>query len=151
SLPASNEVASRQYHRVGSLVGAYARERDFMQAKAAVRSMPQNVYDTATRNASFLNSVAAIYSADGECSEAEDFLNRSLNLDRAAGNQLAENTQLQLADIWMREGNYTKARQGYRTIIAKDQNSVDAWRGYITALHDERDDRNVLTETQRIP
>ena len=113
--------------------------------------MPQNTYEIATKNTSFLNSVAAIYSADGQCSEAEDFLNRSLSLEKAAGHEPAESTQLQLADIWMREGNYGKAREGYRQIIARNQNSTDAWRGYITALHNQQDDRGVLAEAQRIP
>jgi cellulose synthase operon protein C len=133
------------------LVGGYTRMRDFAQAKAAVRSMPQNTYEIAAKNTGFLNSVAAIYSADGQCSEAEDFLNRSLSLEKDAGHEPAESTQLQLADIWLREGNYAKARQGYRTIIAKDQNSADAWRGYITALHNQQDDRGVLAEAQRMP
>jgi Tfp pilus assembly protein PilF len=133
------------------LVGGYARMRDFAQAKAAVRSMPQNTYELATKNTGFLNSVAAIYSADGQCSEAEDFLNRSLSLEKAAGREPAESTQLQLVDIWMREGNYAKARHGYREIIARDQNSADAWRGYITALHHQQDDRDVLAEAQRMP
>jgi len=133
------------------LIGGYTRMRDFAQAKAAVRSMPQNTYEIATKNTSFLNSVAAIYSADGQCSEAEDFLNRSLSLEKAAGHEPAESTQLQLADIWMREGNYGKAREGYRQIIARNQNSTDAWRGYITALHNQQDDRDVLAEAQRIP
>src|SRR5437870_4047717 len=133
------------------LIGGYTRMRDFAQAKAAVRSMPQNTYEIATKNTSFLNSVAAIYSADGQCSEAEDFLNRSLSLEKAAGHEPAESTQLQLVDIWMREGNYGKAREGYRQIIARDQNATDAWRGYITALHSQQDDRGVLAEAQRIP
>src|SRR5438445_9135678 len=51
----------------------------------------------------------------------------------------------------MREGNYGKAREGYRQIIARNQNSTDAWRGYITALHNQQDDRDVLAEAQRIP
>src|SRR5207249_12134405 len=34
---------------------------------------------------------------------------------------------------------------------ARDQNSADAWRGYITALHNQQDDRGVLAEAQRMP
>jgi len=113
--------------------------------------MPQSTFEAASRNTGFLNAVAAVYSADGECNEAEDFLNRSLNADRAASRQPAVNTRLQLADIWVREGNYSKARQAYREIITRNQNSAEAWRGYITALHGEQDDRNVLSEMERMP
>src|SRR5579864_2058593 len=134
-----------------AVVGAYARRREFVQAKTAMQTMPRSVYQDASKNPGFLNSVAAIYSAGGECGQAEDLLNRSLSLDRSAGHQPTENTQLQLADIWLREQNYGKASQAYRGILSKNPNSMDAWRGYLTALHDQKDDRSVVSEAQRIP
>ena len=133
------------------LVGAYSHQRDFERAKLAVRSMPPDTFNLAAKNTGFLNSVAAIYSADGDCSNAEDLLNRSLSLDRAAGRLPAENTQLQLADIWLRQQNYPKAQQAYRQVVTKNPNSLDAWRGYITVLHVQKNDRTVLAENQRIP
>ncbi len=133
------------------LVGAYARQRNLAQVKATVRSMPQDVYALAAKNGGFLASVAAVYAADGECTEAEDMLNQSVTLDKSAGRQPAVSTQLQLADIWQREENYAKARRGYREVISRDQNSLDAWRGYITALFKEGDNRSTLAEVQRIP
>jgi cellulose synthase operon protein C len=133
------------------LVGAYSRGRDFAQAKVALSSMPQETYEGAAKNPNFLNSVAAVYSAGAECGKAEELLGRSLSLDRAAGRLPAEGTQLQLADIWLREQQYAKAQQGYREIINKNQSSPEAWRGYITALHNQRDDRTVLAEMQRMP
>ena len=71
--------------------------------------MPQASYEAATKSTDFLNAVAAIYSAQGECGEAEDFLNRSIAIDQAARRQPAESTQLQLADIWMTRGELTRA------------------------------------------
>jgi tetratricopeptide (TPR) repeat protein len=88
---------------------------------------------------------------EGECSEAEDLLNRSLSLDKAAGREPSQNTRLQLADIWRREGNYDRAVEAYREITNRDQNSIEAWRGYITALHIKRDDQTVLAVEQRSP
>jgi tetratricopeptide (TPR) repeat protein len=133
------------------LVGAYVRMRDYSHAKVAVRSMPQHSYEAATKNSGFLSAVAAIYSAQGQCGEAEDFLNQSINLDQAAGRQPEESIQLQLADIWTREHNYQRAAQEYRQIVSKDENSAEAWRGYITALHEVRDDSTALTEARRMP
>ncbi|HEX6804117.1 MAG TPA: cellulose synthase subunit BcsC-related outer membrane protein [Terriglobales bacterium] len=132
-----------------ALVGEYARQQKFEQAKALVRSMPQSTYGDASKSPGFLNSVAAVYASDGECGEAEDFLNRSLSLDRAAGRPPAVDTQLQLADLWLQERDYGKARQGYERVIAKDPNSLDAWHGYLIALHQSHGD--VLTAWQRIP
>ena len=134
-----------------AVIGAYTQQRDFTRAKAAVSAMPRGVYQEASKNSDFLNSVAAIYSANGECTQAEDMLNRSLSLDRAAGREPAENTQLELADIWLREQNYHKARQAYRGILGKNQSSLDAWRGYLTALHNDNADRDLVSEVQHIP
>jgi len=133
------------------LVGAYVRMRDYSHAKMAVRSMPQSSYDGATKNSDFLDAVAAIYSAQGQCGEAEDFLNRSVAVDKAADRQPAESTQLQLADIWMREHNYERAAEAYRQVTSRDQNSQEGWRGYVTALHVLGNDKAAVAETQRIP
>jgi Tfp pilus assembly protein PilF len=133
------------------LVGAYASMHDYSRAKLAVRAMPQASYDAASKNSDFLNAVAAIYSAQGQCGEAEDFLNRSLDVDKAAGRQPAESTQLQLANIWLREGNSDRAAQQYRQVTARDANSTEAWRGYITALHAVHDDQTAVTEMRRVP
>ena len=133
------------------LIGAYATARDFDRALAAVRAMPPATYDLASRNPGFLNAVAAGYSAAGRCGEAENLLTRSLDLDRAAGRTQSPGTQLQLGDIWMRQARYDKAVEAFRAVIAADPASVDAWRGYITALHNRNDDRTVLAESRRLP
>jgi tetratricopeptide (TPR) repeat protein len=133
------------------LVGGYVRMHDWPRAKLAVRAMPQASYEAATKSAGFLNAVAAIYSAQGECGEAEDFLNRSIAMDKAAGRQPVPSTQLQLADLWMREGNHERAGQAYQQIVARDDHSTEAWRGYLTALHDVRDDKTAVAEATRIP
>ena len=134
-----------------ALVGAYVEKGDFAQAKTAVGSIPQKAYANLAGSNDFLNAVALIYSAEGDCGRAEDFLNRSLSLDKARGRVPRESTQLQLADLWLRERNYAKARQQYHDILSRDQSSLEAWRGYLTALHDLRDDRTLVAEAERVP
>ena len=133
------------------LIGVYAVQRDFDRAVNAVRAMPRATYDLASKNPGFLNAVAAGYSAAGRCSEAESLLTRSLDLERAAGRTQSPNTQMQLGDIWMRQARYDKAVEAFRAVVAADPRSVDAWRGYITALHNRNDDRTMLAEWRRIP
>jgi tetratricopeptide (TPR) repeat protein len=133
------------------LIGAYTRIGDFSQAITAVRAMPQRSYDLAVTHAGFLDSVAVLYSAQGRCQDAEDFLNRSLTLDQAAGRQPAEGTRLQLADVWMRERNYRDAQDLYRDIVRKNGNSAAAWRGFLVALHQQRADRMLVDEVPHIP
>ncbi|HEV2322898.1 MAG TPA: cellulose synthase subunit BcsC-related outer membrane protein [Terracidiphilus sp.] len=133
------------------LVGAYTRMRNFPQAVAAVRSMPQRTYDKAAKNTGFLNSAALLYATEGRCAEAQYLLQRSLSLDQTAGHLPSESTQMQLADIWTREHNYTKAQDLYFDIVARDRNSADAWRGYLAVLHQEHADRTLAAELARIP
>ena len=133
------------------LVGAYTRLGDYSEAIASVRSMPQPSYDAAVRHTGFLESVAVLYSTEGQCGEAVDFLRRSFALDQSQGRQPAESAQLQLADIWMRERNYSQARNLYSQLVASNPNSVDAWRGYLVVLHQERADHTLVGEIQHIP
>ena len=133
------------------LIGAYTRLGNFQQAAATVRSMPQPSYDTALKNIGFLDSVAVLYANQGQCTEAEDFLHRSLTLEQSQGRQPAESTQLQLADIWIREHNYTHARDLYSDIVAKNANSDAAWRGYLAVLHQQGADRTLVNEIPRMP
>jgi len=133
------------------LVGAYTRMGNLAQAITAVRSMPQNAYDVAVKDSGFLNSVAVLYSSQGQCEQAEDLLNRSLALDQSQGRQPTQGTQLQLADIMMREHNYGHARDLYSLIVARNANSTDAWRGFLVSLHQQHDDRTLVSETPHIP
>ena len=133
------------------LVGAYTRTGDFSKAITAVRSMPQSSYDLALKHAGFLNTIAVLYSTQGRCQEAEDFLHRSLALDQIAGRSPAEGTRLQLADIWMRERNYVDAQNVYWDIVQKDMNSAGGWRGILVALHQQRADRKLVAEIPSIP
>ena len=125
--------------------------RDFPKAMTALRSMPRGSYEAAAKRPGFLNAAAAVYSAHGFCLEAEGLLTRSLDLDKAAGRRPAQGTQLQLASVWMREGRHDRASAGYRDVVAADSQSVDGWRGYITALHNAHQDFSALDEAQRMP
>lgn len=133
------------------LVGAYTRIGAFNQAAAAVRSMPEHSYSAAEKDSGFLQSVAILYATRGQCEAAEDFLHRSLALDRNQGRPPAESTQLQLADILMRERNYGNARDLYGAVLTNDANSAEAWRGYLVALHQQHADQTLVAQLPRIP
>ena len=64
---------------------------------------------------------------------------------------IADDRQLQLADIFMRTARHDQASPAFRIVINADENSIDAWRGYLTALHKKGDDRTALAESGRIP
>jgi len=132
------------------LIAAYADTHDTSRAMAAVRAMPRPAYDAAMKSPAFVNAMAAVYAADGRCGEAEGLLNRSLNLDKEAGRAPAEQTRLQLAGLWMREQQYERAGGAYQEIVLANGQSVEGWRGYVTALHNSGNDRMVVSEAARI-
>lgn len=134
-----------------SLVGAYTRIGDFAQAIAFVRSMPQRSYDAAVGDTGFLDSLAILYSNRGQCAEAEDLLHRSLAVDQKDGRRPARSTQLQLADIWMRQHVYGQAEDLYRNIVTTNADSADAWRGLLVAMHLQRADQRLVAEIPHIP
>lgn len=134
-----------------ALVGAYIRGGDISDAAIAVRSMPQASWEAAVKNTGFLNSVALIYSSRGQCSEAEQVLRRSLTLDRTTGQRPSESTQLQLADVLMRQRLYDSAENVYYDIVTRDPASADAWRGYLVVLHRRRADQTLVAELPHMP
>ncbi|HLJ78516.1 MAG TPA: cellulose synthase subunit BcsC-related outer membrane protein [Acidobacteriaceae bacterium] len=134
-----------------ALVGAYIRGSDFSDAAAAVRSMPQTSWEEAVKNTGFLNSVALIDSSRGDCSAAEQLLRRSITLDRTTGHLPSESTQLQLADVLMRQRLYDSAENVYYDIVSRGVASPDAWRGYLAVLHRRRADSTLVSELPHMP
>jgi cellulose synthase (UDP-forming) len=132
------------------LIAAYMDTHDTSGAMAAVRAMPRPVYDAAMKSPQFVNAMAAVYAADARCGEAEGLLNRSLSLDKEAGRTPAENTRLQLAGLWMREQQYERAGRAYQEIVLANAQSMEGWRGYVTALHNSGNDRMAVSEASRM-
>jgi tetratricopeptide (TPR) repeat protein len=133
------------------LIATYVERRDLDRALTALRAMSPRAFDAAAKHPDFLNAAAFVYSADGQCAEAETLLTRSLATAKARGQVPAERTVMELAGIWMRERRFDKASQAYHDVIASNPSSVDAWREYLTALHEAHDDRKVATEAGRAP
>ena len=133
------------------LIGAYARLKDFTGAGAALSAMPQSARTVSMENVGFLNATASIYSAQGRCSEAEDLLNRAVDLNQASGHRPPIDTEMQLSDLWMRERNYLKAAGKYHEILQTNSGRSDVWRGYFTALHAAGQNGRASTEIDTIP
>ena len=136
---------------IAQLIGMYTERRDFDRALTAVRSISRRTFEAATKTSDFLDTVALVYSADGQCTEAETLLIRSLATGKARGRGPAESTHMQLAGVWMRQGKHDKAGQAYHDVIESNASSVDAWRGYLTALHEAHDDHTAVAEANRAP
>jgi tetratricopeptide (TPR) repeat protein len=132
------------------LLAAYLRINDYARAIAAIKAMPQGIYAQAVRSGPFLNSIAAIYIAQGEYDSAEAFLHKALELPGLPhGAQV--NTQLQLANVYMHQQRLDKASELYQNIVDQNENDPDAWRGYLNGLHEQKDDDRAMAEAERMP
>jgi tetratricopeptide (TPR) repeat protein len=132
------------------LLAAYLRINDYARAIAAIKTMPQGIYSQAVRSGPFLNSIAAIYIAQGEYDSAEAFLHKALELPGLPhGAQV--NTQLQLANVYMHQGRLENASELYQNIVDQNENDPDAWRGYLNGLHEQKDDDRAMAEAERMP
>jgi tetratricopeptide (TPR) repeat protein len=132
------------------LLAAYLRINDYSRAIAAIKTMPQGIYSQAVRSGSFLNSIAAIYIAQGQYDSAEAFLHKALDIPNLPHGSLV-NTQLQLANVYMRQNRLDKASELYQNIVDQNENDPDAWRGYLNGLHEQKDDDRALAEAERMP
>ena len=132
------------------LLAAYLRVNDYSRAIAAIKTMPQGIYSQAVRSGPFLNSIAAIYIAQGLYDSAEAFLHKALELPGLPhGAQV--NTQLQLANVYMHQERLDKASELYQSIVDQNENDPDAWRGYLNGLHEQKDDDRAMAEAERMP
>ncbi len=132
------------------LLAAYLRINDYARAIGAIKTMPQGIYSQAVRSGPFLNSIAAIYIAQGQYDSAEAFLHKALELPSLPHNAQV-NTQLQLANVYLHQGRADKASELYQSIVDQNENDPDAWRGYLTGLHEQKDDDRALAEAERMP
>jgi cellulose synthase operon protein C len=132
------------------LLAAYLRINDYSRAIAAIKTMPQGIYAQAVRSGSFLNSIAAIYIAQGQYDSAEAFLRKALELP-SMPHSAQVNTQLQLANVYMHQDRLDKASELYQNIVDQNENDPDAWRGYLNGLHEQKDDDRALAEAERMP
>ena len=132
------------------LLAAYLRINDYAHAMAAIKTMPQGIYSQAVRSEPFLDSIAALYIAQEQYDSAEAFLHKALELP-SQPHSAQVNTQLQLAAVYLHQGRMDKASELYQNIVDQNENDPEAWRGYLTGLHQQKDDERALAEVERMP
>jgi len=121
-------------------------ERDD-EALAAIRSMPRSAYDESQNDSGFLALLGSIYQSRDQLSSAEKYLEKAL----AVAGSPRPGIELQLADVFLAEGEQQKAYAIYRRELDRNPSSPEAWRGLLTALHQSNRDREALHEVDTIP
>jgi tetratricopeptide (TPR) repeat protein len=133
------------------LVSSLLQMHDYPRAVAAVKRMPKLTYDAAIRIPGFLLSIAAIYENQGQYDAAEGFAQRAVDLESKGGQAPTVATEVALGNIWLKQNRDEEANQLFRALLKRNPDNPDAWKGYIAALHQQRNDSMAYDESQQIP
>ncbi len=109
--------------------------------------MPRSAYDESQNDSGFLALLGSIYQSRNQVGNAEKYLEKALSV---AGSP-QPGIELQLADVYVAQGEQQKAYSIYRRELDRNPNSTDAWRGLLAALHQSNRDREALRELATMP
>jgi cellulose synthase operon protein C len=116
-------------------------------AIATIRSMPRSAYDASQNDSGFLALMGSIYQSRNQLSNAEKYLEKAL----AVASSPQPGIELQLADVYVAQGEPQKAYSIYRRELNHNPNNADAWRGLLSTLHQSNHDREALHELDAMP
>ena len=116
-------------------------------AIATIRSMPRSAYGASQNDSGFLALMGSIYQSRNQLSGAEKYLEKAL----AVASSPQPGIELQLADVYIAQGEPQKAYSIYRRELNHNPNNSDAWRGLLSALHQSNHDRDALRELDAMP
>lgn len=133
------------------LIGALHESKDDAQALAVEARMPKDVFEKALNNTQFLTLTAAVYQAQEQPDQAHRFLERALANESAGGRSAPLDLQLQVAGLWVQEQQYDKAIALYQQITDQHPESLDSWRGELTALHGAHRDNEAVALIDNAP
>ena len=135
---------------VGAWVALIAAEHQLDhddEALATVRGMPQAAYEEGQKDAGFLVLLASIYRSRNELANAEKYLEQALSIPGSSQPRI----KLQLAEVYLAQGEQQKAYSIYRRELDENPNSTDSWRGLLASLHQSNRDRDALREVSTMP
>ena len=116
-------------------------------ALADLRGMPHSAYDQSQNDAGFLALLGSIYQSRDQLSSAQKYLEKALSV--ASSPQ--PGIELQLANVYVAQGEPQKAYSLYRRELDRNPSSADAWRGLVTTLHQSNRDREALRALEEMP
>jgi Tfp pilus assembly protein PilF len=133
------------------LVSALLQLQDYGRAVAAVKRMPKATYESAIRSPEFLLLIGTIYENQEQYDAAEGFVQRAFDIESKGGQTAAVTTQLALGNVWLKQNRTADANLLFRSLLKNNPNNPQAWKGYLAALHQQKNDVIALEASQQIP
>ncbi len=133
------------------LVGALLQMQEYSRAVAAVKRMPKTTYESAIRNPDFLLLIATIYENQDQYDAAEGFVQRAVDLESKGGHTPKVETEIALGNVWLKQNRTEEANNLFRGLLQKNPDNSQAWMGYISALHQQKNDTMAFEASQQMP
>jgi tetratricopeptide (TPR) repeat protein len=133
------------------LLAALVQNHQERSGTEALQRMPETVYNAGLSRPGFLRSVAAIQIAGGKLQDAEDALTKLAEQQKAKGSADAVGTELQLANVYLKEGRADKAEELLNELTDANPDNSDVWKAFSAMLHERHRDLEVLALRQRMP
>jgi cellulose synthase operon protein C len=134
----------------GMILGQHLMHDD-AAALASVERLPPVAFAAVHRDAGFLSLIAAVYQQQGRTEEAQHLLEEAEALLAQQGIEPSPGLELQIAAMERQRNHLQAAANIYRRVIAADPQSVDAWNGLLSTLHQSAEDTQALAEVASIP
>jgi cellulose synthase operon protein C len=134
----------------GLILGQHLMHDD-AGALASVERMPPAAFAAGHRDAGFLGLIAAVYQQQGRNEEAQGLLEEAEALLARQGTKPSADLELQIAALERQRNHPQAAATIYRRVIATDPQSLQAWNGLLSTLHQAGEDTQALAEVTSIP
>lgn len=117
------------------------------EALATAGQTPQLIRDQEQKDPSFLALIGSIYQSQGDMERAQTYLEQALSAAAFPRPKVA----FQLASIYTARGLYQKAYPIYRDELEHNPDSLQAWAGVLSTLHQSAHDQEALEKLEFMP
>jgi tetratricopeptide (TPR) repeat protein len=127
------------------------RLKDYRRALRAIEQLPATLRPDALARPGFLRAVASLQRGMGNLGSAEGLLRKALDTESAGGATPSFYTQLQLAQVWLEQGQRDRAIRMFGELVKNYPDNPESWKGLLTGLHQDKRDPEALDVSARIP
>lgn len=131
----------------GLLAALVSLKKDDRATAALQRMTPEN-YEAALQRPGFVRLAAIVEVQAGRLEQAEKLLARVI---ADAGDKAERGTQLQLADIWIKQNRTDKAEAFLRGLAKQHPDEPEVWRSLVMLLEKSQRQGEAMLLVQRIP
>jgi tetratricopeptide (TPR) repeat protein len=125
--------------------------KDYRRALHTLEELPATLRPNALARPGFLRAVASVQRGMGNLGSAESLLSRALEVESTGGATPSFYTQLQLAQVWLEQGQHERAIRMFGELAKNYPDNRDSWKGLIAGLHQDKRDQEALDVSGRIP